>query len=406
MAPAIRAMPLKRVRGPWFYLFLTAALVLVLSACTGRNLIGWKQGWSATAVGSSGDDVIVYVGTRQGEVVALDANKNGRLTSSEQLLWRFSPPEDQTLGGVFGGMAVGEKYVYVGDKGDRNADGGRLYALLRDRDRGHSANLRLDLGEWVRPIEGGIVGAPALSESEDLVFVGSDNGSMYAFATTGDEFGSRWRFETDGQVWSTPAVRDGVVYFGSMDRNVYAVSAETGKQLWQYETDGAVVAKPLLVDGLVVVGSFDKTLYALNAASGELAWSFQGDNWFWAGAVFDGERIIAASMGGTVYALDREGNPVWSSPFKTDSPIVSTPVVVVEALDRSVLVVAADSGKVHLMGTRTGEGIAVLMDLGSRIKAPLSVDGAAVFVGTDDSTVTGINVTRWGAPAWEFSTKN
>ena len=401
----MRALSFKRVPAPWLYLLLTAAFVLVLSACTGRNLIGWSQGWSATAVGSSGDEVIVYVGTRQGEVVALDANKNGRLAASEQLLWRFSPPEDQELGGVFGGMAVGEKYVYVGDKGDRDGQGGRLYALLRDRNRGHSANLRLDLGEWVRPIEGGIVGAPALSESEELVFVGSDNGSMYAFATTGDEFGSRWRFETGGQVWSTPVVRDGAVYFGSMDRNVYALSAETGELLWQYETDGAVVSTPLLVGDLVIVGSFDKRLYALDADSGDVAWSFEGDDWFWAGAVFDGERIIAASMEGTVYALDRDGFPVWASPFETDSPIVSTPVVVAEALERKVLVVAADSGKLHLVGLRTGEGIAVLMDLGSRIKAPLSVDGAAVFVGADDSTVRGINVTRWGAPAWEFSTK-
>lgn len=395
----------KRLSSPWSYALLTMALALVLAGCRPGNLIGWSSGWSATAVGSSGDDVTVYVGTRQGEVIALDANKNGRLTPSEQLLWRFSPPEDQELGGVFGGMAVGEKYVYVADKGNSDGEQGRLYALLRDRDRGHSANLRLDLGEWVKQLEGGIVGAPALSESEDMVFVGSDDGSVYAYATTGDDLGAKWRFETDGQVWSTPVARDGTLYFGSMDRHVYALSAETGKMLWRYETGGAVVSTPLLLDDLVIVGSFDKKLYGLNAATGQVVWSFEGDDWFWAGAVFDGERIIAASMEGTVYALDRGGRPVWSSPFKTDSPIVATPAVVEEALERKVLVVAADSGKLHLVGTRTGEGLAVLMDLGSRVKAPLSVDGAAVFVGADDSTVRGINVTRWGAWAWEFSTK-
>jgi outer membrane protein assembly factor BamB len=401
----MQAPLLKRALVPWLYVFLTMALVLVLAGCRPGNLIGWSSGWSATTVGSSGDDVTVYVGTRQGEVIALDANKNGRLTPNEQLLWRFSPPEDQELGGVFGGMAVGERYVYVVDKGNRDGEEGRLYALLRDRDRGHSTNLRLDLGEWVKQLEGGIVGAPALSESEDLVFVGSHDGSMYAFATTGADLRPRWRFETGGHVWSTPVVRGGAIYFGSMDRHVYALSAETGKMLWRFETGGAVVATPLLVDDLVIVGSFDKRLYGLNAASGKVDWSFEGDDWFWAGSVFDGERIIAASMEGTVYALDRDGNSVWATPFRTDSPIVATPVVVKEALERNVLVVAADSGKLHLLGTRTGEGLAVLMDLGSRVKAPLSVDGAAVFVGSDDSTVRGINVTRWGAWAWEYSTK-
>ena len=396
---------LKQVSALWLYVLLALAVALPLAGCTPGNLIGWSSGWSPTAVASSGDDVTVYVGTRHGEVVALDANKNSRLAPSEQLLWRFSPPDELEMGGSFGGMAVGERYVYVADKGNSDGENGRLYALVRDRDRGHGSNLRLDLGEWVKQIEGGIVGAPALSESGDMVFVGSDDGSMYAFAASGDDPRPAWRFETGGQVWSTPVVRGGILYFGSMDRNVYALSAETGQVLWQYETGGAVVAAPLLLDDVVVVGSFDKRLYALDAVSGREVWSFEGAAWFWAGAVFDGERIIAASMDGAVHALDRGGNPLWAAPFMTDSPIVSTPVVVQEALDHSVLVVGADSGKLHLVGLRTGEGMAVLMDLGSRVKAPISVHGATVFVGTEDGAVKGINVTRWGAPAWEFDTK-
>ena len=388
---------------------MPAALILVLSACTGRNLIGWSSGWSATGVGSSGDEVVVYVGTRDGEVLALDANKNGRLPPFEQELWRFSPQEEQRLGGVFGGIAVGEKYIYVGDKGDRDAEGGRLYGLLRDRES--SSNLRLDLGEWVRPIDGGIVGAPALAESEGLVFLGSDNGSLYAFSTTGDSLGPKWRFRTEGQVWSTPVVGDGAVYFGSMDHHIYALSLQDGELLWKFKTGGAVVAKPLLLDDMLIVGSFDKKLYALKAhtsdPNGELAWPepFDGDDWFWAGAVYDGEHIIASTMNGSVYALDRSGVPVWSAPFKADSPIVSTPVVVEEALERKLLVVGADSGKLYLVDLRSGESILSFIDLDSRIKAPLSVDGAVVFAGTENGSVLGINVALWSVETWRFSTE-
>jgi len=35
----------------------------------------------------------------------------------------------------------------------------------------------------------------------------------------------RWRFQTDGPVTSSPTVVDGVVYIGSTDRHVYALSA-------------------------------------------------------------------------------------------------------------------------------------------------------------------------------------
>ena len=37
-----------------------------------------------------------------------------------------------------------------------------------------------------------------------------------------------------GQVASSPAVANGVVYVGSFDGNVYALNASTGALLWSY----------------------------------------------------------------------------------------------------------------------------------------------------------------------------
>jgi outer membrane protein assembly factor BamB len=34
----------------------------------------------------------------------------------------------------------------------------------------------------------------------------------------------------------SPAVEDGVVYVGSVDKNVYALDARTGDLIWRYET--------------------------------------------------------------------------------------------------------------------------------------------------------------------------
>ena len=328
------------------------------------------------------------MGTREGKVLALDAG-NG------SLIWEFDPGEGLELGSVFGTPAVGEQHIYVGgDSGDREGKDGRLYALRKDRQSGN--DIRRTEGEWVRPPTegeiGAIVGGPALAEG--LVLVGSNDGNLYAYHATGRSSGEEaWRFSTDGQIWSTPVVADGIVYFGSMDRHVYAVYAtgdRAGETAWKYRTGGAVLTKPLLFEGMVIAGSFDTKLYALDSRTGLPRWSFEGDDWFWAGAVSDGDHIFASSMAGTVYALDRDGIPLWPLPFKAGSPIISTPVVVGDAL-----VVGTDEGKLHLLSTRNGKETAQVKVLGGPVKAALSRFENMVYVGDEDDMVRGVDAKGW-----------
>jgi len=49
------------------------------------------------------------------------------------------------------------------------------------------------------------------------------NGRPTLAAATGEE---RWRFETGGDVYASPAVVGGVVYIGSKDGYVYAIAEE------------------------------------------------------------------------------------------------------------------------------------------------------------------------------------
>ena len=43
----------------------------------------------------------------------------------------------------------------------------------------------------------------------------------------------KWKFHTDGQVISSPAVADGMVFVGSTDGNLYAVDLASGAQKWK-----------------------------------------------------------------------------------------------------------------------------------------------------------------------------
>jgi outer membrane protein assembly factor BamB len=125
----------------------------------------------------------------------------------------------------------------------------------------------------------------------------------------GQDGNSRWRFQTDGGVESSPAVVDDTVYVGSNDNHVYALDANTGTQQWAFETD-LFVTSPAVVDGTVYAGSHDGNVYALDANSGTEQWAFETDGDVRSSpAVVDG-TVYVGSGGTTVYALDGTGTEV------------------------------------------------------------------------------------------------
>ena len=85
----------------------------------------------------------------------------------------------------------------------------------------------------------------------------------------------KWRFPTGNRVVSSPVSSEKALYFGGDDGNVYAVDAETGRQIWKRTTGGPVPATPAVANGIVYVGSYDGKFYALDAHSGELKWKFK-----------------------------------------------------------------------------------------------------------------------------------
>ena len=123
---------------------------------------------------------------------------------------------------------------------------------------------------WSYTTGNNVFSSPAVANG--VVYVGSDDGNVYALnAATGAEL---WSFKTGSTVESSPAVANGVVYIGSDDHNVYALNAATGAKLWSFATGAAVESSPAVANGVVYVGSDDDSVYALNAATGLRLWSF------------------------------------------------------------------------------------------------------------------------------------
>ena len=88
-----------------------------------------------------------------------------------------------------------------------------------------------------------------------MVYATSWDGYVFALgAATGELL---WRYRAGLNLYSSPAVVEGVVFFGSDDGHVYALDALIGELLGRYKAGGYVFSSPAVVNGIVYVGSED-----------------------------------------------------------------------------------------------------------------------------------------------------
>ena len=378
--------------------FAALAVLCLAAAGCGRDLGASTKGWGSVAVANG----VVYATTLSGQVYALDDFGLEGVSTR----WLSSIGTENGFGGAYGSPAVG-RYVYV------SGIDGFLYAFDGSGGAG-AVQVAWRQPQFEAEDMPPLVGSPALDEAGGIIAVGSEDGGLYAYnALTGENL--HWSpFRTDGKVWSTPVLRNGVAYFGSQDGSVYAVSLETGALVWRFDTGAAVVATPLVHKNLLIVGSFDRQLYALGLNDGQPRWQVGAANWWWATPVSSGRAIYAASMDGNVYAVDDNGVLLWT--YDMGAPIVANPVLVERGL-----VVASREGRVVLLRASASAQEAPL-EIASysirdgEIKAPLvkagrvGLGGASeqevVYVGTDDGKVRRLQVLSGFMPHWCYDTQD
>src|SRR5581483_11708410 len=88
----------------------------------------------------------------------------------------------------------------------------------------------------------------------------------------------RWKMATGGPVAATPALDADTVYVGSDDGALYALYAISGAPRWVFKTDGGVIGRAVPAGDLVYVPSYDNHLYALEVNPerrvGQARWSY------------------------------------------------------------------------------------------------------------------------------------
>jgi outer membrane protein assembly factor BamB len=235
----------------------------------------------------------------------------------------------------------------------------------------------------------------------------------------------RWTFPTGGRIVSSPVLADGVIYFGGNDGNVYAVAADSGRQVWTHATGGPVAATPAVSAGTVYVGSYDGKFYALDAKTGATRWKFRtgGERHFEAKGIhnlqprnqtipddFDlylsspvvaNDTVYFGSGDGKVYALDtRRGEPRWT--FATGdvvhaSPALADGTLYVGSWDSWFYAIDAATGK-ERWRFHGGEDATSHNQVGF-MSSPAVVDGV-VYTGCRDANLYALDA-KTGTEKWK-----
>jgi outer membrane protein assembly factor BamB len=225
-----------------------------------------------------------------------------------------------------------------------------------------------------------------------------------------------WKFPTNGAVMSSPSVVDGIVYFGSQDKNIYAVNAWSGTLVWNFTTLIGIQSSPSIADGKVCTGGEDGYVYCLDAYKGNLLWKtfVNGNQPITSGAavmlrsspaIVDG-KVYVGSLDGNLYVLDFDNGAIdWK--FKTSGLITSSPTVA----DGAVYTVAEEpvSGGLYKLNAETGALIwkknipyETQFTGGTDMQGSPTVANGMVFASANLRTYYGINATN-GDTIWTFT---
>lgn len=158
--------------------------------------------------------------------------------------------------------------------------------------------------KWESTMPGLTHSSPAYSQKSGVVVCGCNDFSVYGFnAKTGENI---WTFKTEGEVKESFAFDEkrGFVVFGSFDSNIYVLETKTGKLVYKIKTGEAIYSTPLVRDSLVYAASLDKNLYCADLNNGSIAWKFATSGRIFASPEIIGDKVYIGSNDGRLYELD------------------------------------------------------------------------------------------------------
>lgn len=170
-------------------------------------------------------------------------------------------------------------------------------------------------------------GSHSAATNTVLMFRGNATHTFYGTGPIPDQPRLHWTFQTDsfsrplrgenvtwaGTGWTGQAVRVGeYVFVGSVDRNLYALSAATGALQWRHHASGMFKSSPCIFENRLYVGNVDDYVRCLDLATGAELWRHNTTNDCDSSPCIVDGRLYIAGEAGYVWCLDpRTGTVLW-----------------------------------------------------------------------------------------------
>ena len=224
------------------------------------------------------------------------------------------------------------------------------------------------------------------------LFVASKSGILFALdATTGTEL---WRFQlSDYVVRSTPTISEGTIFIGA-GFNLFAVDATTGAEKWRFPMRYAGQSSPVVVGESVLVTSQEGWVYRIDRSTGEMIWRLSTEGLPFGSIAANDKIAVVGTDNGIVQCITIEsGRPCWRADIK--DAVFASPT-----LSETAAIVVSRSGVTHALNLVDGK---VIWTANTGGMEPAAVEGASSYIAGSDGAVTAVNSAD-GIASWVFPT--
>lgn len=178
---------------------------------------------------------------------------------------------------------------------------------------------------WKFTLEGPFYGTPAIAGGKTFA-AGCDSTLHVIDIKTGKESGS---VMLNGQTGASACLDGGLLFLGTMSKEVQAIELKTPKADWSYTPENRpneFRASPAVSQGIVVAGSRDKRVHAMEAKTGKFLWSFLTGGWVDGSPVIADEKVIVTSLDSNLYILDLKKGTLLQK-VSLDGPLAGSPAM-------------------------------------------------------------------------------
>lgn len=258
--------------------------------------------------------------------------------------------------------------------------------------------------KWKFKTNGQVYSSPVVYKN--MLITGSCDSNLYALNKT--DGAVVWKFKTGGEVRSSVAIDNGTVFFISTDGIFYALDVQSGKQKWTYKTAGEKVydawdyyqSSPAINNGMVYFGCGDGFVYALNTATGSLLWKFKTGGIVHASPTISDNAVLIGSFDGFFYCINADGTLRWKFDTIGEQYFSIGEVQFHATVTDSTVFFCSRDYNAYALKIKTGGGHWVYHEPGSWTSVPSIADKRLIVTMSDAHKILGFGKT-YGVKLYE-----